>query len=145
MTDPGTVDAQVLRSVAAALSARRLAELLVVLEGRIGWLVAADAAAQVDPAARLAELHRSCGSAASVGFTALGRLLAAIERRRAPGAVHLDPPPRSDAAGGDACGTGSPLLSAEQAAIRMAWQASLAAAAACVPELRRHRPFGSSK
>jgi len=141
MNEPDYVDARVLRAAAEAVGALRLAELLVIFEARIGWLSDALAGTSGDPAALLAALHKSRGSAASVGFTGLGRALAEIERRLDPDADHAaHVTSRLDVPGNNAL----PLFELGSA-MRAAWQASLVAAVLHVPELHHHRPCGSKR
>lgn len=141
MSDVDGIDAEVLRSVAKALGAVRLAELLVIFEARIGWLSTAVAATPGDPSGLLATLHQSRGSAASLGFTRLDRALAGIEQWLKPAAAHdARFTARIDVPGRDV-----PRLSELVAALEGAWQASLAAAAKHVPGLRHQRPFGSNR
>jgi len=73
------VDAARIEAVSAAVGKQRLQELIEVLAGRMQKLAAA---AEVFPEASedfLAALHRSRGSAASLGFLALAEALASME------------------------------------------------------------------
>jgi HPt (histidine-containing phosphotransfer) domain-containing protein len=142
INEPDTIDGQLLCSVAVTLGVSRLAELLVVFEARIGSLAAALVALPGDRASVLATLHQSRGSAASLGFTKLQRVLADIELR-------LGPKANSTAyglPGIDAPEIETPLLSyPAAAAVGVAWQASLTSATLHIPELRHHMPCGSKR
>lgn len=130
MTDAERVDARLVRSAANALGISRFAELLVIFDARVGWLSTAPVTSPYDIAAIIAVLHQSRGSAASLGFTRLHRVLTDIERELDPGTIKNV----------DGSYTG-----ALQAGLDGIWQASLAAAASHVPALRRHPPFSSKR
>jgi HPt (histidine-containing phosphotransfer) domain-containing protein len=140
--EPDNIDGQLFCSVAVALGAPRLAELLVVFGARIELFVAALVALPGDRASVLATLHQSRGSAASLGFTKLQEVLADIELRLGPNA-------QSNAyglPGIDAPEIETPLLSYRAAAnVGATWKASLTSATLHIPELRHHMPCGSKR
>lgn len=140
--EPDNIDKQLFCSVAVALGAPRLAELLGVFGARTELLAAALVTLPGDRASVLAMLHQSRGSAASLGFTKLQEVLAAIELRLGPNA-------HSNAyglLGIDAPGSETPLLSYRTAAdVGATWKASVTSATFHVPELRHHMPCGSKR
>lgn len=146
INEGSSVDVRVLRSVAETLGMSRLAELLVIFEARIEWLEAALGALPADFGVLLHVLHQSRGSAASVGFNRLNKILAEVEqglRLGAPNSGQL--PSKIVARETDTPELGKPELGKPRGALGMAWQSSLETAAAYVPELNSYRPFGSKR
>lgn len=142
VNDLSNVNRQLIRSAAITLGISRLAELLVVFEARIEWLTDALVALPYNHAGILATLHQSRGSAATLGFTALERVLADIEMQLSSGSDTVAC--RSSGGVARKLGAVSPSHHAVDT-LREAWPAALAAAALHVPDLRHHRPFGSKK
>lgn len=141
MPDQPIIDAGLLSAASGALGVARLAGLLVIFEARLAGLGAALMAEGGDRAALVATLHQSRGSAVSLGFSGLERALAHAELWLA-----VQAPQAADGTSrGVTPGSEAPDPSGLCEAVREAWRASLAAAVLQLPELRHHRPFGSSR
>lgn len=141
MPDQPIIDAGLFRAASGALSVARLAGLLVIFEARIAGIGCALMAKGGDRAALLAAFHQSRGFALSLGFRGLERALANAELWAAAEAVQAADGTRR----GASLGSEAPDPSGFCEAVREAWHSSLAAAALQLPELRHHRPFGSSR
>lgn len=133
------VDRQLFYTAATTVGVSRLADLLIVFEVRIAWLSAALVALPSDQPGILATLHQSRGSAATLGFANLERVLANIESQLNQDQYNA----ALSQTEGAAPEVGAPFLSSQAVeAVGKTWRASLTAAMLIVPELRHYRPCG---
>ena len=139
IADFENVDRQLFYTAATTVGVSRLADLLIVFEVRIAWLSAALVALPHDQPAILATLHQSRGSAATLGFANLERVLADIESQLNQG---QDNTAHSQTEGTAPEAGASSLSNQAVDTVWKTWRASLTAAILIVPELRHHRPCG---
>ena len=142
MDKPENVDRNLLYAAATTIGVPRLADLLIVFDRRITSLATALIALPHDQPGVIAKLHQSRGSAATLGFVELERVLADIETRltqEIDNTADNRPAVLSPEAGSQ------PPLHPLVDAVGRSWQAALAAALSIVPELQHHRPCGINK
>lgn len=126
-------------TAATTVGVSRLADLLTVFEVRIAWLSAALVVLPHNQPRILATLHQSRGSAATLGFATLERVLANIESQL----NRLRDNAEQSQTEGAAPEVGAPFLSNQAVeTVEKTWRASLTAAMLIVPELRHYRPCG---